>query len=364
MASVSRCFLISLTALAVLTGCEEEAVVSVAKPRPVVAAEVGAQAGFYGRWFPGRARAAQEVELAFNVGGPVLSLPVRVGDAVEAGQLLSSVDPAPFQAEVDRQKANLARAEATLVNAEQDLGRDQILFEQEHIAQARLDTTIAHQRAALADVAAYQAALRKSRLDLEDCYLRAPFAGTVVAVYVDEFQTIRLSERILRVVDPAQIEMIVDIPESMIALAPKARNIVVIFDNFEEIIFPAEIKEVGTEASQTTRTYPVTLLLDQINEVTILPGMTGRASGERDTDDVDSALVVPVSATFSPEDLDTTFVWVIGEDDMTVTRREVSVGPVSDQGIELLSGVEKGEWVATAGVHYLVEGQEVRILEH
>ena len=356
--------LVVLAAVAILVGCEDEAVVVETEPRPVVATEVGAKAGFYGRWFPGRARAAQEVGLAFNVGGPVLSLPVQVGDMVEAGQLLASVDTAPFQAEVDRQNANLARAQAGLANAEQDLSRDMTLFEQEHIAQARLDTTIASQRAARAEVAAFQAALRKSRLDLDDCFLRAPFAGTVVAVYIDEFQSVRPSERIVRVVDPAQIQMVIDIPESMIAMAPTVRNIVVIFDNYPEILFPAEIKEIGREASETTRTYPVTLLIDQIEEATILPGMTGRASGERQTDDdAGMPLVIPVSATFSAEALDKTYVWVIDGDAMTVAQREVTVGQISQHGVELLDGVEEGEWIATAGVHYLVEGQEVRILE-
>ena len=52
--------------------------------------------------------------------------------------------------------------------------------------------------------------------------VNAPFAGTVVAVYIDEFQSVRPSERIVRVVDPAQIEMVVDFSESLFGAGGRA----------------------------------------------------------------------------------------------------------------------------------------------
>ncbi len=57
----------------------------------------------------------------------------------------------------------------------------------------------------------------------------------------------------------------------------------------------------------------------------------------------------------------TGYVWVIDDTTNTVSRRQVSLVEVTVGGIRV-QGVQRGEWVATAGVHYLTEGQQVRIL--
>jgi multidrug efflux pump subunit AcrA (membrane-fusion protein) len=160
--------------------------------------------------------------------------------------------------------------------------------------------------------------------------------------------------------------MVINIPESLISMAPQAKNIEVIFDPFPDRKIPAEIKEIGTEASRTTRTYPVTLIMDQPEDINILPGMAGKASGKPDADDMSKLAIgkqVPVAAILSPDDIEKTYVWIINEQSKTVAKREVIIGKLTDTGIMVTSGLEDGEWVATAGVNYLREGMEVRILE-
>ena len=64
----------------------------------------------------------------------------------------------------------------------------------------------------------------------------------------------------------------------MISLTPYLTDIVCVFDTFPDREIPAQIKEVGTEASTTTRTYPVTFIMDQPDDTKILPGMAGMVS--------------------------------------------------------------------------------------
>ena len=132
---------------------------------------------------------------------------------------------------------------------------------------------------------------------------------------------------------------------------------------FPDIEIPAEIKEIGTEASATTRTYPVTLIMDQPDGATILPGMAGKASGDGSAGDQGASLSVPVAATFTPDDGAGTFVWVVDPSTKQVTRRPVTTGEVTEFGITVSDGLEDGEWVVTAGVSYLKDDQEVRLLE-
>ena len=172
---------------------------------------------------------------------------------------------------------------------------------------------------------------------------------------------------VVRIVDNTRIEMVINIPESLIALTPRAHNIEITFDAFPDVKISAEIKEIGTEASPTTRTYPITLIMDQPDDIEILPGMAGSATGEpADQDAViagGAGIQVPVAAIFSPDDISKTYVWIIDEQSKTVTRKEVSTGQLADTGIFVQEGLKPGDLIAIAGVNYLSEGMEVRILE-
>ena len=74
-----------------------------------------------------------------------------------------------------------------------------------------------------------------------------------------------------------------------------------------------------------------------------------------------SQVIIPETAVFSPQG-NNTYVWVIDDKTESVSKREVKTGKLLDSGIEVIDGIQPGEWIATAGVHYLQEGQQVRIL--
>ncbi len=128
--------------------------------------------------------------------------------------------------------------------------------------------------------------------------------------------------------------------------------------------FPAEIKEISNEASQTTRTYPVTLIMDNPPDAGIQPGMAGEASARIEIPGGQNVRYeVPIGAVFSPNGGGDKYVWIVDEAAGTVSRRAVQVGEATPRGIAILSGVGSGEWIVSAGVDRLVEGQQVRLLE-
>ncbi len=356
---------IAIVLAGLLAACDEETAAEQQEEviRPVRAMRVGNIEALEERAFSGRAQAAREVTLEFRVSGEVIELPVAVGDVVEEGQLLAALDPDTYQAEVDRERANLASAEAVMANAENDAERDRQLIRTQTIAQARLDQTLATLDQARAEVAATVASLGRAELDLSYTRLLAPFAGTVVATYVETFEDVQGNQPVVRLLDPSQIEMVVDIPETLIALAPSARDIIVEFDAFPGLEIPAVITEIGSEASETTRTFPVTLTMDQPEGVTILPGMAGRATGQPPEEETVNTLIIPISAVFGGTAEQDSFVWVVDEDSMSVHQRPVQLGETTAQGLIIDAGLERGEIVVTAGVHMLVEAQEVRLLD-
>ena len=401
-----------------LSACSEEQAETEEIVRPVRAVKVGDAESLVRRSLPGRAKAVQEVTLSFRVAGSLISFPAQVGDEVVEGDLLARLDPRDYEVnlrtiegqlaraeaelaamkvarpeDISRAKADVRAAEADLTLAKQELRRLVSIQKEEPgaIAAVRIDQAEAAKgvtEAALAsaqemltiatsgarpedilakesEIASLAASVDSAGDELDYTYLRAPFAGTIVATYVENFEHVQAKESILRLLDTESIEMVIYIPESGISNLNNVVKITVKFDAFPDHELLAEISEVGTEASLTTRTYPVTLLMDQPDDIKILPGMAGRATGEISQGEggEDGGIVVPVAAVFSPEDSQQSFVWVIDTGTNKAERRPVQTGRLTALGIVVTDGVTAGEWVVTAGVNSLREGQEVRLLE-
>ncbi len=195
--------------------------------------------------------------------------------------------------------------------------------------------------------------------------MTAPFDGTVSETFVENFQNVVAKQPILRLLDTSQIEMEVNVPEALIGLAPYVTEILVRFKTLPDVKIPAKIKEISNEASLTTRTYPLTLVMDQPRGSEIKPDMAGEATAlvELPGDWTQRGIEIPVSALFSPDDgeADQVSVWIIDEADNVVARREVQVVATANRGV-LIKGVEAGERIVTAGVSFLSDGQKIRIL--
>lgn len=347
-----------------LSGCGEEAPVQQDLVRPVKAVEVSDPQRLQDLWLPGQAKAVREATLAFRVSGQIQNFDVVVGARPSAGDVLAQLDPQPYQSEVDAIAADLESARATALNAKQQYDRDFSLFQDGHVSQARVDTRTAELNQARGSVAALEARLERAELNLSYTFLRAPFDGRVVATYVENFEEVQAQQSVLRMVDPSQVEMVVDVPESLISVAPQVQEVIVEFDAFPDVQIPGRISEIGTEASETTRTYPVTIVMEQPDGMEILPGMAGRATAVEPPAGLEPPQIsIPVGAVFTDESGATSFVWVIDRESNTVSRRKVTTGELSNSGIFITEGLEPGMWVVTAGVTKLKDGQTVRLLE-
>jgi len=328
-------------------GCGEEKAPEKSVVRPVRAIKVADATQLAQRSFPGQAKATREINLSFRVGGPLIVLPNDMQNA---------------QGHRERAKADLTRAQADY---------DRVLNIQREepgaTSQAEVDRKRQERDTAKANIKSHEASVAAAKDQVRYTYLKASFNGTVVANYVENFQAVRAKQPIVRLLDDSRIEMIINIPEQFIPYAPQVKRVFVRFDSFPDLEIAATIKEIGSEASQTTRTYPVTLIMDQPKGKKILPGMAGRTlrveiEGETPQRLATSGIDVPVSAVFSPDESGKSYVWVIDVKAKTVKRREVEAGKLTDRGLQVLKGLKPGEWIATAGTHYLREGQQVELL--
>jgi RND family efflux transporter MFP subunit len=358
-----------LFASGLLTGCEEP---PPEEPiRPVLATKVGDVEGFQRDRFPGRAKAKEETNLSFRVQGPLVGRPVQVGDEVKAGDLIAQIDPTDYEVALENMKGRLDKAKADLEFTESEYQRSERIFKQDPgaVSETVVNRTRQERDAAAAEVRTFTANVEQAELALSYTTLKAPFDGTIVATYVENFEFVRAQQPIVRLLDNSQVEMVIDVPEGLITLAPYVEKLVVVFDPFPDVEIEAQIKEIGREATETTRTYPVTLVMDQPENVDILPGMAGVATGyARKPDDPAEGIRVPSHAVVSDQS-GKEYVWVLkpesepeGRSAMRVKavaeKREVQVGKLAEAGIIISSGLESGEWIATAGLNTLRDGQE------
>ncbi|MFI4874583.1 MAG: efflux RND transporter periplasmic adaptor subunit [Blastopirellula sp. JB062] len=383
--------------------------------RPVRSINVGNLTAVNSREFPGRAQAKDEVDLSFQVSGPLISLPVEVGDIVKKGQVIAVIDPRDFEAALASSQGNLERAKANLQAMEagarpEEIAqlkaalaqaksiREQAIAEHERsenliktkaISQSQFDVTLSRKlsteaevssaeealniglkgareedlEAKKAEIRALEAAVKSAENQLEYATMTAPFDGEVAALYVDNYQTVQAKQPVLRLLNTAKIEITIQVPETLISLVPQVKKAACRFDAFPQREFFGKVTKISREASQTTRTYPVTIELNQPEDIRILPGMaaTVRNHAEEADKSTPAELIVPTSALFTPSDSPQTFVWIVDPSTKKVARREVKTGDLTPVGINVIEGLRSGDTVVIAGVNMLSEGQQVKL---
>jgi RND family efflux transporter MFP subunit len=345
--------LFAILAVALLfswSGCskqEEEVVREVVRPVKLVTVEGSTTASR--RTFPGRVRASQRVDLAFQVAGPLIQLPVAEGQNVNRGQLIARILPRDFE-------TNLAKAKAKTLDAEQQYQRYRDLYIKKQVSKADFDKFKSE-----FDIA--RARQQETEDALDDTFLRAPFDGVIAKRYVENFEDVLAKQAIVSVQDISQVEILIDVPENvMINLRQESnqRKAVAKFTAAPGKQYPLSLKEYSTAADPRTQTYQVTLLMTQPKDITVLPGMTANVVGTTEADQEEViTITIPAAAVFADE-TGSSHVWVVNRETMTVHKRQVSPGNlVGTADISMTSGLEPGETIAVTGVSQLRENMKI-----
>jgi len=129
--------------------------------------------------FSGRLEAVERVEVRSRVSGAIQAIHFREGALVKQGDLLVTIDPAPFAAEVDRADAQVVAARARVLFTKNEEERGKQLTETRNMSQRDLDQRTNAYREAEANLRAAQATLQSAKLNLGYTEVRAPVAGRV-----------------------------------------------------------------------------------------------------------------------------------------------------------------------------------------
>ncbi|MHA3979468.1 efflux RND transporter periplasmic adaptor subunit [Halovulum sp. GXIMD14794] len=317
-----------------------------AHPRPVKLMTVTEESSAVSRVFFGRVKARETVDLAFQVGGQIVELPVIEGQRVPEGGLIARLDTEPFELAVDQ-------AELQLDQADRDLER---LTKLSGAAVSEVAVDDARTAASSARIS-----LRTAERDLENATLTAPFDALVASRNVANFSTIQAGTPVVRLHDMSDLRVEIDVPEILFQRAGREPDV-----SFT-VNFPAadksyamQIREFNAEASEIGQTYTLTLGIAPPDDLAVLPGSSATVTAA--LNEGNSQITVPPSAIVPNAD-GSAHVMVFtptGADEGTVEQRQVEIAPAQGEVVAILSGLEPGEEIVLAGGAMLDEGQPVR----
>jgi len=325
--------------------------------RPVRAVTVSPLVTSAAAELAGEVRPRIETKVGFQVAGRIARRVVEVGQTVQAGQTLATLDPADYQLGLAAARAQVAAAQVDRDQQRLDYKRFEELSRQGFISgadlerrKAGLDSAEARfsQAAAQADVSGNQAAYST---------LRAPATGVVTGVDAEAGQVVTAGQSVVRIARTEEKEVLVSIPEGQLEALRRINDVRVrLWASDREL--RGKVREIAPMADPATRTYPARItLIDAPNSVAL--GMSATVIFVAPI--AASVITLPLQSLF--KDGDSTFVWLLDKSDVTVRRSPIKLASVAGNDVVIASGVTAGDTVVTAGVHLLKPGQKVKLVD-
>ncbi len=344
---------VSSAVVAALVGCGADETAPTVQPvRPVKLLEVGVSNNEKNVSFPAIIAASATSDLAFSVGGSVAEVLIEEGQGVQQDQVIAKLDQRNY-------KNDLAAAQTQYDTAQAEYRRAKKLVVENAIAR-----NVFEQRKTQRNVA--QTTLDSVKKALEDTELRAPFAGVIADLQIDQFENVSPGSVVAVVQSTGAAEAVVQIPASLVAnsenLQPIETNVAL--DAAPGVMIPATFHSAAGQADQSTQTFEVKFAFTPPEGLLILPGMTGTVKGRvKVLGDEVSANQMLVNLSAIGSDGDERFAWLVDPEKMTVTKRTITVGSSIGEQLVVLDGLVAGDTIVGAGMSYLHEGMQIRPYE-
>lgn len=359
----TRRFLCLLATIIGLSACGqpddgEEVIV-----RPVRTVVVDDDVTAHLKTFSGVSRSAQESRLSFKVSGTVDQVPAKVGDRIEAGTVIASLDASTYDLQLQQAQATVEQSMAASRNARAAYQRTRALYANNNASLGDLDSSRANSDSAAAQLRAARKSLQLAELNLSYTQLTVDVDCVIDSISVSVNENVSTNSDVARVNCSDELEIEITVPESVIGDLANGKAAQIKFDTIADASFSGKIIEVGVGASGLGSTFPVTILVDNNNNPDIRPGLAASVSFENNAESKQDYLL-PLSAVV--QGADGAFVYVVTpltdkemETEGIIDKKLVSLGELQTGGIEVSAGLLTGDRVVIAGVSFVRQGMLV-----
>lgn len=345
------------TALALLlaSGLPAQAQTGGQPPPKVLVIQVEPSSAAVYKEYTGRSEANRHVEVRAQVNGILESRDYVEGARVEEDDTLFQIDDRPFRAAVNEAEADLTSARATLASAQRDWRRISSLFDRGVASEKQRDDARSSLETAQAAVQVAEAQLESAQIDLDYTSVSAPIPGIASRRAVDPGNLISVGDRLVSIeeIDPIQVTLSYPVDDPFAdtaALNPTPERTtpaeIVGITGPEGEVISGELNYRSASIQRGTNSIQLRGVFDNPGDV-LRPNRYVRVRLK--VDEVQDAVIIPETAIGTGAEPNSTVVFVIDEENKAAQRR-VELGPMSDQGRIILSGLEPGDRLVIDGL--------------
>lgn len=289
--------------------------------------------------FVGEVVPSRSVVVSAPHSGRLVSFSMKKGDVVKAGQVIAKISSSTVESAYKIASSNLDQARdgyerATRVYSEGSISEVQYMDIRTKLVQA-------------------EAAMESARKALDDCNVKAPYAGVISGTYADEGVELAIGQALATVLDMSGLEIRISVHENEIGRIREGSSASIDIPAFGIGDLRARVTAKSFTASALAHSYDCSLKLDRIPSG-LLPGMSVRVMFDKDGA---SCITVPAEAV--QVDGEGRYLWLC--EDGIVRKAHVKVGGYSGKGIVVSEGLKEGDRVIVAGYHKVSGGMKVEV---
>jgi len=285
------------------------------------------------------------VDLAFRVGGPLVTLNNIVGAYVKKGDVVASIDQRDFSVGLDK-------AESNYKLSKKEYERYKELLKRKSVSQSMFDQMEARYILAKGNY-------EDAKHAFEDTQIRAPYSGYIDRVYVENFQKVVPGQPIVSFIDLSSYKVTAWISADDVAkVGDDTRYVCKVKEADKTLSFDACFLELGSKSDFTKQSYPISVVIENTDGIKLRAGTSMLLELYSQDVNEGTSNVIPVTSLFTHAG--NTCVWVLKN--QKVELRNVQVDRVlSDVEVVVAKGLSNSEVIISAGANYLQQGEEVKI---
>lgn len=296
--------------------------------------------------FPGKVKAASEVNLAFRISGPITKINVTEGQFVRKGQVIAEMDSRDYAIQLSATEAEYKQIKAEAERIIQ-------LHERQSVSENDYDKAVSGLQQITAKYDAHKNAL-------SDTKLKAPFDGYIQKRYFDSNETISAGMPVFSMISAGTPEVEIYIPAGEFIQRDQFDSYSCYFELYPNRTFPLELIAINRKAN-LNQLYTVRLRFNKEPDSPLpSPGMSTMVTIQYKPENA-TMVSIPLNAVFEINNSPT--VWVYDSTQQRVNARAIRISEIMTDGTLTVSeGLRVGEKVVSAGIHHLSDGEKVELL--
>lgn len=323
------------------------------------------------RRFPSVLQPSELSTVGFEMGGRLKEIDLRVGQVVAKGEQLAELDSNAVEIQIASAEASVAQAKVLAENSAAKLIRQETLLKSGTVTQATVDNAQTDATSTAQALVQAERALDSARETAGDTELFAPFYGVISSVDAKSFATVSAGTPIATLYRTDGFEVSFTVNYDTVTRLAVGKVATLRLADAPDRSLRGVVTELGASAD-TVASFPVVITVEDAPQ-DIKSGMAVEVNLEFELP-ARAGFTIPITAAVIEGEMQTgtragqtepapILMFVYDPESETVKKRTVMIAGVRENSVLVVSGLEAGERVASAGVSFLTDGQPVILLE-